>query len=471
MEMTLTEDWLPKPGALLEFTPTAESRAAALDAPASPVPPTFLQESHISRWAERRHTDNPLASELSLCFTVATPLDADALRRAFVTFLRRHETLRCRFDLDTGGGDPRRHIVAAEDVDLVAEHRGEFDSGEELRDLLVARFRAAADPTRWPAFVCGAIDHGPDGFTLLYSTDHAFSDGISLVTAIFELYNCYSAHAVGTDPVLPPVGSYVDFAAAERAAVAAGSPELDRMAALLAGYADRVAPLPWDLGLAPGELAESRGTKVDLLDAAECEAFAAACKAAGGGFSAGLYAALALTERETAGRTGYLAMNVVGTRSAPEYQMAQGWFVNLLPVGFDTADADFAELVRRAAAALEDVKALGSVPVHAALRLAAVRSGAPQPVTTDWPWVSYMDVRAISGAALEQALPAVSGINGLGSRSRIGQTSPIWFSRELDRLHVTAMYPDTPAANASAAEYFARLGAVLRAVAHDSEGP
>ncbi|ASF06709.1 hypothetical protein NBRGN_068_00710 [Nocardia brasiliensis NBRC 14402] len=472
MEMTLTEDWLPKPGVLLEFTTTAASKAATAATAPSDAPPTYVQESHIRRWAARRHTDDPLASELSLCFTVATPLDADALRRAFTTFLQRHESLRSWFALDETEGrfELTRYLLDPAAVELETSTVGTFDSGEELRDLLVEKFHESAEPTKWPAFLCGAIDHGSDGFTLVYNTDHAFSDGLSLVTAIFELNALYTAYATGQDPVLLPVGSYVEFARAERAAVAANPPELDRLASVLAENADNVRPLPIDLGLAPGELADSRGTKVDLLDAAQCEAFSDACKAAGGSFSAGLFAAIALAELQFAGRTHYLGLNVVGTRQEPQYQLAQGWFINLLPISFDLDPTDsFTDLVGRAGVALDWVKPLASVPIHAALQRAAELTGAPLPVTTEWPWVSYMDVRAISGAALENALPNVSGINGLGSRARMGQTSPMWFSRELDRLHVSMMFPDTPTAAASAAAYLDSIRTALRAIATTGE--
>ncbi|RJO68174.1 hypothetical protein D5S18_32540 [Nocardia panacis] len=468
MEMTLTEDWLPKPGALVEFTPTPATLAAVAETGPSSAPATFLQESHIRRWAERRHTDNPLPSELSLCFTVAFPLDPEALRKAFVTFLRRHETLRSRFDLDESGGRRTltRHLIAAEDVDLTTGYGGSYASGEQLRDVLVAKFRAVADPTRWPAFVCGAIDHGPDGFTLLYSNDHAFSDGVSMVTAIFELHGLYTAYAAGLEPPLPPVGSYVEFARAERASVAAGAPELDRMAALIADNAERVRPLPLDLGLEAGEVADSRGAKIDLLDAEECERFAAACKKAGGSFSAGIFAAVALSELALTGREYYLGLNVIGTRNEPKYQLAQGWFINLMPILFELDRTEqFSALIGRAGFALDWVKPLASVPIHAALARAAELTGHPVPTTHDWPWVSYMDMRSISGAALENSLPGVSGIHGLGSRARIGQTSPMWFNRELDRLHVTVAYPDTESAHASAARYLQRLRETMRGIA------
>lgn len=474
MEMTLTEDWLPKPGALVAYIPIVPTHVAVASAEPSPIPPTFLQESHIRRWAERRHSANPLPSELSYVFTIDTPLDREALRRTFTTFLRRHDTLRTWFDLDESVDPPDiiRYRIAPEEVELETIELGTFASGEELRDTLVAKFRAAADPTRWPAFVCGAIDHGDDGFTLLYSNDHAFSDGISMVTSTFDLNGLYTAYAAGQEAPLLPVGSYVEFAETERARVAAGSAELDRLTALLAENAQQVRPLPWDLGLAPGEVADSRGTKVDLLDAAEIVAFAEACKSVGGTFSSGLFAAIARAELDLAGRTHYVALNVVGTRSEPQYQLAQGWFINLMPISFDLTDTQsFAEVVGSAGTALELVKPLSDVPIHAALLAAAEITGAPLPTTNEWPWVSYMDVRAISGAALENALPNVHDINGLGSRSKIGQTSPIWYSREHERLHVTAMFPDTPSANASADRYLERIRETLRSIARVGEFP
>ncbi|WP_405165105.1 condensation domain-containing protein [Nocardia sp. NBC_01499] len=468
VEMTLTEHWQPKPGVLLEFTTTAASQAATETTAPSDVPATYLQESHIRRWSARRQTDDPLASELSFCFSVARPLDADALRRTYIAFLQRHETLRSWFRIDEsdGGFALTRYLLDPAAVDLETHTLATFTDSGELRDTLVAKFKANANPTRWPAIVCCAIDHGADGFTVVYSADHAFTDGMSVLTSTYEFHALYTAFSTGQEPVLPPVGSYVEFARNERAGVAAQPPELAQLAGLLAEKAHGVRPLPIELGLAPGEVADSFGTKVDMLDAAEIDAFATACKNAGGSFSAGLYAAVALAELEFAGRTSYLGMNVVGTRSEPQYQLAQGWFINLMPIAFDLEGAHrFTELIGRAGVALDWTKPLANVPIHAALDRAAALTGAPLPVTTDWPWVSYLDMRAVSGPALEAAMPGVSEINGLGSRSKIGQTSPIWFNREVERLHVTMMYPDTPVAHKSAADYLGQIRTTLRAIA------
>ncbi|MFC9897092.1 condensation domain-containing protein [Nocardia sp. NPDC127579] len=469
MDIILAEDWTPKPGVLLEFTPDPDTLARVRTAGPSTVPATYMQESHIRRWAEQRHTDNPLSSELAMCFTVASPLNPEALRDAFTAFLRRHETLRTWFSIDD---TPwlTRYLLAAGEVELMTTSAAGIASSTQLRDRLAPRFRAAADPTRWPAFVCAAIDHGSDGFTVVYSIDHAFSDGTSLVAALFELYALYGAYAADQEPVGFPVGSYVEFAADERAAVASGSPELDRLARLLADNADRARPLRWDLGLAPGELADSASTQADLLERADVDAFAEACAAAGATFSAGLFAALARTELELYGQTHYLALNVLGTRNEPRYQFAQGWFVNLTPISFDVSPHEpFDGLATRVKAAQDAVKPLAAVPIHAGLERAAELTGSAQPRTTDWPWVSYMDMRAISDAALRDALPQVGNLFGLASRSRVGRLSPLWFNRETDRLRVAMVYPDTLAARSSAEEYFDRLRDVLAAVARSGE--
>ncbi|MBF6170515.1 condensation domain-containing protein [Nocardia blacklockiae] len=473
MEMIHLTDWLPKPGELLEFRPTPAAVAAAAAAPVSPEPPSFIQEFHLRYWQRRRRDSTPadlgrdVRSELSMCFSIATPLDRAALRLAVTDFLRRHDSLRCRFD--DSGATLTRHVVAPEAVEVETTALGVYSSGEALRDRLAARFRAP-DPAAWPAFACGAIDHGDDGFTVYLSLDHAFSDGASLISAIAELYGLYTGHAAGASPVLPPAADYGEYARRERDTVDARPPELERLARLLADNADHIRPTPWDLGLAPGEFGASTGLRFDLLTGAQCEAFGTACAAAGGSFTAGLYSAIALTELDIAGRTSYLGLNVLGTRTDPRFQFTQGWFVNLLPVAFEVGrTARFTDLAGRARSALHDIKSLTGIPLLAALPRAAELAGRELPPVRDWPWVSYMDMRPVSGDLLERSMPGLHGIRGLGSSSRIGQPSPLWFNREAERVHVAVMFPDTERAHDSVTAYLERLRTVLRAVAETGE--
>ncbi|WP_084161289.1 condensation domain-containing protein [Nocardia sp. BMG51109] len=473
MEMIHFAEWLPKPGELLEFVPEPGTVEAAAAAPASPVPPSFIQDFHIRYWRDRRRECAPdevaatVRTELSMCFSIAAALDREALRQAFTDFLRRHDSLRCRFDVHET--TMTRHVLDAGAVALRTVPAGAFPSGEQLRDRLAARFQAP-DPEVWPAFACGAIDHGPDGFTVYFSIDHAFSDGMSLVAAIAELHRLYTARTDRRPRPLPPVAGYTDHARAERELVDSGPPELDRLATILAENADHVRPLPWDLGLAPGAVGDSTGRRTDLLTGAQYEAFAAACADGGGTFTAGLYAAVALAELESDGRTRYLGLNVIGTRTDPRFRFTHGWFINLLPVAFDVGThARFTEVVGRARGALDAIKPLADIPLPAALDRAAELTGRPLPPVRDWPWVSYMDMRQISGAELERSLPGLHGIRGLGSRSRIGQPSPLWFNREADRVHVAVMFPDTERAHASVGAYLDRLRTVLVEIAETGD--
>lgn len=441
--------------------------------PASPAPPSFIQEFHIRYWQRRRRESEPgdvarsVRTELSMCFGIAAPLDRDALRQAFTDLLRRHDSLRCRFDSTDSG--LTRYEVDPEAVTLETRTLGAHDSSEALRDRLATRFQAP-DPSVWPAFACGAIDHGDDGFTVYFSLDHAFSDGTSLVAAIVELHQLYTARAAGAEPALPQAAGYADYAREERDRIDARPPELERLARLLADNADHIRPTPWDLGLEAGEFGDSTGARVDLLTGAQCESFAAACTEAGGSFVSGLYAAIALAELEFAGRTRYLGLNVLGTRTDPRFRTTQGWFVNLLPVTFEVGrSARFTDLAARARDALAEIKALTGIPLLAALPRAAELAGRELPQVRDWPWVSYMDMRPISGDVLERSLPGLHGIRGLGSSSRIGQPSPLWFNREADRVHVAVMFPDTARAHASVGAYLDRLRAVVRQIAETGE--
>ncbi|QIS19852.1 condensation domain-containing protein [Nocardia terpenica] len=477
MEMTHLSEWLPKPGELLEFVPVARAVAAVAPTSVATVPASFIQEFHIRYWHGRRLASAPeeladnVRNELSMCFSMAVPLDRVALRQAYTEYLRRHDSLRCWFDIAESPETPLvGHVLDPEAVELATVSLGSFDSSEELRDRLGVRFQTP-DPTGWPAFTLGAIDHGMDGFTVYVSFDHAFTDGTSLVASIFEVHQLYTAFAADREPELPPVTGYAEYARQERDTVAAHPPELEQLARILADNVDNIRPTPWELGLAPGEFGDSTGTRYDLLTGDEVNAFTEACAANGGSFASGLYAAIALTELELAGRTRYLGLNVVGTRLDPRFQFTQGWFINLVPVAFEVGEAArFTELVGRARGALGDIKPLSGIPLLAALRRATELTGGREfPQVRDWPWVSYMDMRPISGAMLEQSLPGLNGIRGLSSSSRIGQPSPLWFNREHDRVHVAVMFPDTAVAHASVDEYLDRLRTVCRSIATAGE--
>ncbi len=457
MDMIRLSDWLPKPGELLDFPPTATARAAAAAADPAPIPPSYIQDFHL------RHRD----PALSICFTIAAPLDRKALCRSFVQFLRRHDGLRCWFVDDGERFGGRILDPAWVDLDIVSE--GSFDSGEQLRDRLADRF-AACDPTAWPGFALGAIDHGDDGFTVHMSLDHAFSDGTSQVAAIFELHQLYTCHTTGETPALPSVGGYSEFARHERATVEQRPDDVDRLARLIAANRDYIRPLPWDFGLEPGATAASIDIRSDLLTGPECEAFTRACAAAGGSFASGIYAAIALTELEFAGRTRYVGLNMVGTRNNPRFQFTQGWFVNLLPIVFEVgAAARFTELIGRARAALQDIKPLAGIPLFAALARANELTGQSIPRVRDWAWVSYLDARPISGAMLEQSLPGLHRIHGLCSAPPTDRASALEFHREADRVQMSVRYPDTEAAHTSVGRYVERLRAVLRTVAATGE--
>lgn len=58
---------------------------------------SFNQEKHFSVAEESRAADDPVASWVAVTFEVSGPLDEAALSRALLSFVQRHEVLRCAF--------------------------------------------------------------------------------------------------------------------------------------------------------------------------------------------------------------------------------------------------------------------------------------------------------------------------------------------------------------------------------------
>ena len=98
------------------------------------------------------------------------------------------------------------------------------------------------------------------------------------------------------DPATPAAGSYFAYAAAEAEVTAvhlAGSPQTREWQDIFRRHDLQMPRFPLDLGLSPGETAQVAGVEVSLLDRAGIVAFDAVCRAAGGRFVDGIYAAIA----------------------------------------------------------------------------------------------------------------------------------------------------------------------------------
>jgi acyl carrier protein len=147
-------------------------------------------------------------------------LQCEALERALLTLVQRHEALRTTFiSVDA---EPMQVVHAAETVSLplpvvdladIPTGEREAELGRRATDVAKRPFDLEHDlPLRVQLFALADADHA-----LLLVFHHIASDGQSMVIFYRELGACYEAFANGAQPVLPelPV-QFADFAAWQR---------------------------------------------------------------------------------------------------------------------------------------------------------------------------------------------------------------------------------------------------------------
>ncbi|CRK56745.1 non-ribosomal peptide synthetase [Alloactinosynnema sp. L-07] len=166
------------------------------------------------------------------------PLDIDVLERTFAALVRRHEALRTRIvDTDTGPVQVvEPHAVLGIDaVDL----RAEPDPAARCERMMLAAVREPMDLASAPLLRVIVFRLADDQHVIYLNIHHIVSDGWSLTLLLTESARTYRALAAGEtlDPRVP-LGS---GALAERAALAADSPDAERHRAY---WLDQLAP-PW----------------------------------------------------------------------------------------------------------------------------------------------------------------------------------------------------------------------------------
>ncbi|HTV18221.1 MAG TPA: amino acid adenylation domain-containing protein, partial [Polyangiaceae bacterium] len=177
------------------------------------------------------------------------PLGREALGRAFLTLVERHEALRTCFPEHAGDG--YQHIderveIAIDTSDLRALPSSERDA--QLSLALAAEAARPFDLARGPLLRVRLFELDVEDHALLVTLHHAVVDGASMNILLDELARAYAAHLRGERPALAslPV-QYADYAAWQAGELDAGlrARQLEHWTRELAG-ADGVLELPAD---------------------------------------------------------------------------------------------------------------------------------------------------------------------------------------------------------------------------------
>ncbi|MFF4261271.1 condensation domain-containing protein [Streptomyces virginiae] len=410
---------------------------------------SFNQDKHFTVAEESRAADDPVASWVAVTFEVVGPLDEGALAQSLLSFVQRHEVLRCAFRRLAGE-------VACEPFDpaslaLEPQQVAAFETSDLLREFLVERFKRSIDTLSWPLFIMGAVER-EDSATVYLAFDHIVCDGMSMPIVAREVSLGYEALCRGESVELPPAPSYLDFAEEQRRrylSIDARDERLDYWKAFMGEAGEFFPRFPLDLGVEPGRMYPIVNEASTLLDAAEAEVFEKTCLAVDGKPFMGVLASVAVCLREAGGPGVYRGLMPVSERGRDTWAHSVGWFVNTLPIEFDASPGrDFAQVMASVRAGFGEMMRHLDVPFVRAWELLAPEEFAarswPHPVN----FFSYIDMRKCPGAERHDDWRPTTHV---WSARANGACS--WFQRDTEGLHMNSLYVDTPAARRTMGDF------------------
>jgi amino acid adenylation domain-containing protein len=189
-----------------------------------PQPASILQEHML-----RIERDLPGLPQFNLPFAyrLQGPLNVPALKRALAEVVRRHDSLRMRFDC--ADDLPVALVAPASDIDtcLVVEDlaRRAPAGNERAKALVLKKAQLEAEREAWtpidmsraPLFRIRLLRLGADDHVLLLILHHVIVDGWSIGVFLEEVSALYAAFAAGRRAQLPePTHQFSDFARWQR---------------------------------------------------------------------------------------------------------------------------------------------------------------------------------------------------------------------------------------------------------------
>ncbi|WP_054811909.1 condensation domain-containing protein [Nocardia arizonensis] len=457
------EDWEPDPGLLTSWTPSSQTSVAARSASVHPVLPSHQQQEYLRVAARSAHCGLRGSRLCLISFTIPGTPDLAVWERTFTRFLRRHDTFSSWFAEESDGSFVRR-VFDASAIRLTRAADREFRDSDAIRAHVEY---GTPGPLEWDCFGFGVVEH-ENSYTVYAVVDHLHTDGIGQALSCVDLITLFADEASDGATPPTPVEGHIAYCAREQAhngRLTSSSPAVRAWLDLLRRNDGHVPGFPADLGVERDRPVRGAVVTIELISEDEALRFDETCRAAGGRFTGGMFAAAALAEAEVGGGDWHFGLTPVNTRATDGEAASIGWYSNLIPVAFPVdAGATFTSLVPRAQAAYDDGKELIDTSVHRALELATPEDG----IRTERGWsarmLSYVDVRRIPGVEMFDLIDG-----GLyGNRSAATDVYN-WINRFPDVTKLSVMFPDTPAAHAAIERYLSAMRAVFATVAARGE--
>ncbi|OBF02856.1 acyltransferase [Mycobacterium sp. ACS4054] len=443
-------EWQPAHGPLTMWTATPSSHAAARAAQPSDLAPSYQQAQHLWAAFHGRAMNRELPRLMIVSWDIPGTCDIAAMTAAVNAHVRRHDTYHSWYEFNDGV-IVRHALDDPALIDFVPVSFG-HQTVDEVRTHVLTTTPGTLE---WGSFTYGVVQQA-DYFTFYASVDHLHIDGLSAGVIFVDIHLAYQELARGRQPsALPEATSYRDYTARQRERVAGltlSSSEIKDWIAFARDTDGDWPSFPLPLG---DTWASSRGdlVTVDLLDAAQTEAFDAACGAAGARFIGGVLACTALAERELTGGAVYHGFTARDTRTPGVDTMTVGWFASLVPVTVPTGGTTFAEAARAAQKSFDAAKDLAGVPVERLIELATPDELGIKLPTRLPMMLSFLDFRKIPLAGLW----AETNFGTYGDSLSHGGIN-MWINRHAEKTTVTMSFPDNAIARESVDRYIATLG-------------
>lgn len=438
--------WQPGDGPVTTWTASPASRAAMARAGHDPVPPSFQQAQHLRTAQSAKDLGREVPRLIMASWNVDGLCDVAAMTQAINLHIRRHDTYHSAFDVREDG-ITRRTIDDPQRIEFIPTSLG-FMAADDIHEHVLG---ATPSTLEWDCFTFGVIQKA-DHFTFYANVDHLHTDGSSAVAVYNDISQSYEAFALGLHPVLPGTAGYREFSAKQNLQVdsmTAESRAIKDWAYFAADAEDNWPSFPLPLGNTSGA---GGVVTVELLDAAETEAFDDACQAAGARFSGGVMACAAMADHALTGADVFHGFTPSVCRSGETQAVSAGWYASIFPFSVEIADRDFGLMARATQKSLDANKHLAAVPFKRAVDLVPDQFGEASSSGVTM-MVSPMDFRKVAGAES----------NGFGIYIDMLSHGGInmWVTRNPDQTIVTVSYPDTDEAQKSVDQYLGVLRAAF----------
>ena len=463
MRSGLLPDWEPRRGAVTAWRASRRSKDAVRSARSAPAHPSYIQRRHFVD-AAGAQTGKRRSSFAVVTFDIHDAYDERLVADVFRDHLRRHSVYHTWVEHD--GERYTGRTIDADDIDVEVDPSiGGVVEADALRAYVDGDL---PDIAEWDMFRLIAIrpEETPDRFTLAFVVDHFYSDGVSLGIVLYEFVTAYRAARSGERPRLPGVEGYHAYCAEEKEhceELTWSHEDVQRWAELLLRAGGRLPRFPLPLGLSEHVRVPGRGHMIEgAVDATTLDAFAAACRDAGGNLNSGVLAVASMLDAIVTGSPVYSMLTPVSTRSRRSQILSVGWYTRLVPVQFPRpADPlDFVAVVQGAQRGVEESRAFARTPLHRVIEVLPVGGDETLPIDFAAPMISYLDLRSLPG----NNLPVTHDMHVYGSVDDSREVF-VWLNRTPHGLDVNVIHPDTETAVRSTTAYTDAFVAIVASIA------